>query len=305
MHYELKKGVYMTKNVVQGMRDRLYYRDPVFSFEFFPPKDEKGHETLEKSLADLAALDPAFVSVTCGAGGSTRNLTRDLVLSMQDRYDFGVMAHITATGYSRGALADLVKDYYDRGVRNFLALRGDPPQNIEGWTPPDDQPDDACEVVEIIRRIVPDVSVGVAGYPEKHPKAASMREDLKSLARKVAAGADFVVTQLFFNNESYFNFVRDARAIGVKIPILPGIMPVTRSGQVERFRELCGVNVSEALDVLLADEQAVKTRDIGVAYAAAQCADLLRQGACGIHFYTLNQSRASHTLYKILKGMGW
>ncbi len=295
----------MTKNVVDSVRERLYRRDPVFSFEFFPPKDEKGRDTLERSLAELARLDPAFVSVTCGAAGSTRDLTRDLVLSMQERYSFGVMAHITATGYSRSGLADLVADYWKRGVNNFLALRGDPPRDAPDWRPPEDQAENAREVVEIIRRVAPGACVGVAGYPEKHPQAPDMEEDLRHLRDKVAAGADFVVTQLFFNNEAYFSFVQRARSVGVKVPILPGLMPVTRAGQADRFKELCHVGVPAALEALLSADDAARTREVGIAYAAAQCADLLRRGAYGIHFYTLNQSRVCHTLYEILKGMGW
>lgn len=295
----------MTKNVVDTMRSRLYRRDPVFSFEFFPPKDDEGMKTLERSLAELAPLNPAFVSVTCGAGGAATDKTRDLVLAMQERYEFGVMAHITATGYSRSDLADLVADYRRRGVMNFLALRGDPPRDQPDWTPPEDQAKYAVEVVEIIRATAPDVSIGVAGYPEVHPEAAGPEEDLRHLAEKVAAGADFVVTQLFFNNHNYFEFVRQARRAGIKIPILPGIMPVTRSNQVERFKTLCHVRVPPALDELLADHEEVRTQRLGVSYAAAQTADLLRQGACGVHFYTLNQSRACHALFQILKAMGW
>ncbi len=295
----------MRRNIVESMRERLYRRDPVFSFEFFPPKDDKGRETLEKSVAELAKLDPAFVSVTCGAGGSTREKTRNVVLEMQNKYDFGVMAHITATGYSRSDLADLVADYARRGIGSFMALRGDPPRDNPDWQAPVDQAEDACEVVQIIRRVAPDVSIGVAGYPEKHPLAADMDVDLRSLKHKVAAGADFVVTQLFFNNESYFTFVARARALGIKVPILPGIMPVTRGGQVERFREMCGVTVPDSVCGMLSDDEEVRSRGSGIAFAAAQCADLLRRGAYGIHFYTLNQSRACHALYKILKAMGW
>jgi methylenetetrahydrofolate reductase (NADPH) len=224
---------------------------------------------------------------------------------MQDRYDFGVMAHITAMGYSRADLADLVSDYAKRGVRNFLALRGDPPRDVPDWAAPAEQPANAREVVEIIRKTAPPgVSVGVAGNPEKHPDAPSMEEDLAHLAEKVAAGADFVVTQLFFDNESYFGFVAAARRHGVKVPILPGIMPVTRAGQLERFRDLCHVKIG-GVTPLFADEAAIKERSTGVSYAAAQCADLLRRGAPGIHLYTLNQSRASHTLYTILRSLGW
>ncbi len=295
----------MKRSIVDSMRERLYRRDPVFSFEFFPPKDAKGQETLDRSVAELAPLDPAFVSVTCGAGGGTKDKTRDVVLGMQEKYDFGVMAHITATGFSRGELADLVADYARRGVGSFMALRGDPPRDNPDWQAPADQAADAREVVEIIRRVAPGVSIGVAGYPEKHPLAADMEADLLSLKRKVAAGADFVVTQLFFDNESYFAFVARARALGIKVPILPGIMPVTRGGQVERFREMCGVSVPEAVCGPLSDDEAVRAHGFGLAFAAAQCADLLRRGAYGIHFYTLNQSRACHALYKILKAMGW
>ncbi len=295
----------MTRNVAESVRERLYRRDPVFSFEFFPPKDEKGAATLERSVALLAKLNPAFVSVTCGAAGSTKELTRDLVLSMQERHDFGVMAHITAMGYSRSDLADLVADYARRGVRNFLALRGDPPRDVPDWAPPAGQPANAREVVEIIRASAPaGVSVGVAGYPEKHPDAPTMEEDLTHLAEKVAAGADFVVTQLFFDNGSYFDFVAAARRHGVKVPILPGLMPVTRTGQLERFRELCHVK-TEGVAPLFADGDAIAANSTGVSYAAAQCADLLRRGAPGVHFYTLNQSRASHTLFTILQSMGW
>lgn len=295
----------MGKNVVETMRDRLYRRDPVFSFEFFPPKDAKGWDTLNASLAELAPLNPAFVSVTCGAAGSTRELTRDLVLSMQERYDFGVMAHITAMGYSRSELADLVSDYCRRGIRNFLALRGDPPRDAPDWRPPENQAANAREVVRIIRSVARDVAIGVAGYPETHPDATNPEEDMRHLAEKVAEGADFVVTQLFFRNESYIRFVHNARRLGIKTPILPGIMPVTLPGQTKRFKELCRVDVPPALENLLSDPDTVKARGAGVAYAAAQCADLLRQGAYGIHFYTLNQSRACHTLYEIIKALGW
>jgi methylenetetrahydrofolate reductase (NADPH) len=292
-------------NVASTMRDRLYLREPVFSFEFFPPKDAAGRESLERSLASLSPLNPAFVSVTCGAAGSSRELTRDLVLSMQDRYDFGVMAHITATGYSRDELADLVADYRRRGVMNFLALRGDPPRDLPDWRPPPGQLEHAVDVVRLIRLAAPDASVGVAGYPETHPEAPDPDFDLRRLAEKAAAGADFVITQLFFDNERYFDFVRRARSIGVHIPILPGIMPVTRLGQIERFRQLCRVDVPAPLERLVVEGEEVNGLSAGVSFAAAQVADLLRRGACGVHLYTLNQSRASHAIYRIARALGW
>ncbi|MDR2390224.1 MAG: methylenetetrahydrofolate reductase, partial [Planctomycetota bacterium] len=271
----------MVRNVVASMRERLYRREPVFSFEFFPPKDKAGETTLKQSLERLAPLDPAFVSVTCGAAGSTRDRTRDLVLSMQDRYDFGVMAHITATGYSRDDLAELVIDYRRQGVMNFLALRGDPPRDQPDWRPPENQPAHAIDVVRIIRVAAPDASIGVAGYPDTHPEAENQEGDLRRLVEKVEAGADFVITQLFFDNERYFDFLARARKKGVRVPILPGLMPVTRHGQIDRFRELCRVEVPSALAQLLADADDVNARGMGISYAAAQMADLLRRGACG------------------------
>ncbi|MDR1613524.1 MAG: methylenetetrahydrofolate reductase [NAD(P)H] [Planctomycetota bacterium] len=295
-----------TPSVVETMRERLYRRDPVFSFEFFPPRDAKGGEALNNALVELSPLNPAFVSVTCGAAGSTRDLTRDLVCSLQDRYRFGVMAHITANGYSRSGLADLVKDYHARGIRNFLALRGDPPRDDPGWTPGPDQAGHAADVVKMVRDLFSDVSIGVAGYPETHPEAASAESDLRFLREKVEAGADFVVTQMVFDNAGYFAFEHRARKSGVRAPILPGIMPVTRSGQIERFEGMCKIEVPKTLRAAVRGrEDPGRVREIGIAYAAAQCADLLRRGAPGIHFFTLNQSRACHAVFAALQAMGW
>jgi methylenetetrahydrofolate reductase (NADPH) len=288
------------------MHELLYRRNPMFSFEFFPPKDEAEKKVLAASLEELAGLDPCFVSVTCGAAGSTRDLTRDLVCSFQEKYSFGVMAHVTATGYSRRELAELVKDYRRHGVMNFLALRGDPPRAGVNWTPPADQPDYALEVVKIIRDNAPGVSVGVAAYPETHPSAASPEADLQHLGEKVAAGADFAVTQMFFDNDHYVSFVERSRRAGIDVPILPGIMPITRIGQAERFETLCQVSVPTALrSALESGEKAGTTREIGVSFATAQATDLLRRGAPGIHFFTLNQSRACHTVFAALQAMGW
>ncbi|MDR1521119.1 MAG: methylenetetrahydrofolate reductase, partial [Planctomycetota bacterium] len=253
----------------------------------------------------LAPLNPAFVSVTCGAAGGTRELTRDLVLAIQERYDFAVLAHITATGHSRDDLAEMAADYRRRGIMNFLALRGDPPRDRPDWRPPANQPPHAIDVVKIIRAVVPDASIGVAGYPDTHPEAADAGNDLGRLAEKVAAGADFVITQLFFDNERYFDFVGRARKAGVHVPILPGIMPIIKADQVKRFRELCGVEVPPQLAGFLSDAGEVDNRGGGVSYAAAQIIDLLRRGASGIHLYTLNQSRASHTLCRIARSLGW
>ncbi|MDR0363248.1 MAG: methylenetetrahydrofolate reductase [NAD(P)H] [Planctomycetota bacterium] len=295
-----------TTSVVETMRGRLFRRDPVFSFEFFPPRDAKGEETLARAMAELAPLNPAFVSVTCGAAGATRHLTRDLVCSLQSRHSFGVMAHITAVGHSREELAELVKDYHSRGIRSFLALRGDPPRDEPDWTPRPNQAKNAAEVVQIIRGLFPDVSIGVAGYPETHPEAESVESDLRYLRVKVEAGADFVVTQMFFDNAGYFAYEHRARKIGVKAPILPGIMPITRAGQIERFQSMCRVEIPEQLRLAIGSkDDPHRIREIGISFAAAQCADLLRRGAPGIHFFTLNQSRAGHAVFAALQAMGW
>lgn len=296
----------MALSVAEGMRERLYHRDPVFSFEFFPPGDEAGRHALDRSIHELAPLNPAFVSVTCGAAGSTRDLTRDLVCSMQNDFGFGVMAHITAAGYSRSELAALIREYHAGGIRNFLALRGDPPRGAPAWQPRPDQARYAAEVVRIIRENAPGVSVGVAGYPETHPVAESPEADLLHLREKVEAGADFVVTQMFFDNDLYFRFIDAARKKGVKVPILPGIMPITRAGQIERFQSMCRVAVPSPLaEAIQNGREPGGAREIGVSYAAAQSADLLRRGAPGVHFYTLNQSRACHTVFAALQAMGW
>ncbi len=303
----------MSADIRESMKMRLYRREPVFSFEFFPPKDEEGERTLARSLDDLAPLGPTFISVTCGAGGSTRERTGALVGDLQRRYPFGVMAHVVACGSSAGQLAALVRDYAAAGVGSFLALRGDPPAGAPGTgpgaAPVPGQPAHADEVVRIVRANAPRASVGVAGYPETHPQAASADEDLVHLARKVAAGADFVVTQLFFDNEAYFDFVRRARRAGVRVPILPGIMPVTRAAQIERFRSLGGGRMAFPPAFLrglaAAGDDAARAREFGVAYCAAQCADLLRRGAPGIHLYTLNQSRTCHAVYEVLRALGW
>lgn len=296
----------MRETVRETVRERLYRREPVFSFEFFPPKDEKGAEGLRLAMAELAPLEPAFVSVTCGAAGSTRDLTRDVVCSLQDRYAFGVMAHITAIGYSRAELREVIRDYRRNGIRSFLALRGDPPRDNPSWRPPADQLEHARDVVELVASETEGTSVGVAGYPEVHPEAAGIDTDLAFLKAKVDAGADFVVTQMFFDNDAYFTFVHQARKAGILVPILPGVMPITRPGQIERFETLCRVAVPESLrQILASNANSERFREIGVSFATAQCADLLRRGAPGVHFFTLNQSRACHTVYASLKAMGW
>jgi len=287
------------------LRERFYRREPVFSFEFFPPKTAKGEAALREALRDLVPLRPDFVSVTYGAGGGTREATRRIVGAIRRDFGLQVMAHLTCVGHTEEEIRDLLAGYAAEGIENLLALRGDPPRGAVEWKLVLDGPKHAVDVVRLARA-AGGFCIGVAGFPEKHPEAPDAAEDLRRLREKVEAGAEFVVTQLFFDNDLYFEYVRRARKAGVTVPILPGVMPVTRAGQIERFTELSGCTIPEALLRHLAECGADEARveGIGLAYCAAQCADLLRRGAPGIHFFTLNQSRACHTVYAALHAMG-
>lgn len=286
--------------------ERLYRREPVFSFEFFPPKTEKGEQGLFEAIALLAPLKPDYVSVTYGAGGSTREKTHRWVCSIQKEYGINTMAHLTCIGHTHEEIRNLLIQYAASGITNILALRGDPPKGDAQWSTVAGGPEHAVELVRMARAAGV-FSVGVAGFPEKHPEAPTLDADLGYLRQKADAGADFVVTQLFFNNDTYFEYVARARQLGIRVPIIPGIMPITSPGQIERFKELSGCLIPPSLerDILACgqDEQAVQ--EIGLAYCAAQCADLLRRGAPGIHFYTLNKSRACHTIYSALNALGF
>lgn len=286
------------------IKDRLYHRQPVFSFEFFPPKTADGETALYATLEKLAPLRPDFVSVTYGAGGSARDRTRRIVLDVKKRFGLEVMPHLTCAGHTREEIGTMLDEYAANRVTNVLALRGDPPRDQPGWRNVPGAPEHAIELVRMAQeRGV--FSVGVAGFPEKHPEAPSMESDLAFLKAKMDAGAAFVLTQLFLDNHCYFSYVERARAAGVTIPIIPGIMPVTKRGQLERFREMCGCAVPPALEkAIAACASDAEVQEMGLAYCAAQCGELLRGGAPGLHFYTLNQSRAAVTAIAALQALG-
>jgi methylenetetrahydrofolate reductase (NADPH) len=275
---------------------------PLFSFEFFPPKDEAASLALMDTIRHLQELKPDFVSVTYGAGGSTRGKTIDLVSRIKHEIGIEPVAHLTCVGHSKGEIAAILQELSQKGIENILALRGDPPK---GETAFKAHPDGFRYASELARFITQTggFSFGVAGYPEKHPEAVSLAADLENLKRKVDAGASFVTTQLFFHNGYYFDFVARARALGVKVPIIPGIMPITNFTQVQRFARMCGAHIPaplfEELSAAPNDLEAV-TR-IGIRHAAEQCRELLQKGAPGIHFYTLNRSHATR---EILAGLG-
>ena len=275
---------------------------PVFSFEFFPPKTPVGEQNLEAALTELVKLEPAFVSVTYGAGGSTREKTIEIVKDISERYGLEAMAHFTCVAATVPELRATLDEMHAAGIDNVLALRGDPPAGQETWTATDGGFEYSRELVEMIASDYP-FAIGAACFPETHVHAASPQEDLEHLAEKVDAGVDFLITNLFFDNDAYFEFLKRARAAGISVPIIPGIMPITGVGQIERMAKKCGASIPPDLARELAvrgeDEEAV--RDFGVAYATLQCAELLAAGAPGIHFYTLNRSPATRAILSALK----
>ena len=276
---------------------------PVFSFEFFPPKDDAGTETLAKTLRDdLAPLGPSFVSVTYGAGGSTRDRTLGLVARIKTEMGIEAMAHLTCVGATRDEIGSVLDRLQSAGIENVLALRGDPPKGQAAFQPVDGGFAHASELAEFIRKRNPTLCIGGACYPEGHVECRDLGKDLLNLKRKVDAGADFLVTQLFFDAEDYFAFVRRARAAGIGLPIVPGLMPVGNLEQVKRFTAMCGARIPEGLLKRLetaGSPEAVGR--IGVEHAIGQGRALLEGGAPGIHFYTLNKSAATREIFRALR----
>ena len=279
--------------------------EPIFSFEFFPPKTAEGERALMETVDALRPLGPAYVSVTYGAGGSTRQKTVELVKRLKRESEIEAMAHVTCVGASRDEIAAVLDEVADAGVQNVLALRGDPPRGETTFVPHPGGFAHASDLVAFIRSRSDRwrFCVGAAAYPEGHVETRDLVQDLAHLGTKVRAGVDFLVTQLFFDNARFFGFVDRARAAGISLPIVPGIMPFTNVEQVERFTALCGASIPPALraalEVRRADAEGA--REMGVAYAALQCADLLRRGAPGIHFYTLNRSPSTRAIVAALR----
>jgi len=274
---------------------------PTYSFEFFPPQTDEASRALEKAISELQPLQPSFVSVTYGAGGSTRDRTRDIVIHIQRDAGITSMAHLTCIAHSREQLTSLLAEYRDAGIENLLALAGDPP------TDPEADAGDlqfAHELVELIRE-TGDFSIGVAAHPELHPRSNGDRDaDRRHLAAKLEL-ADFGITQFFFEAEPYLRMIDELAALGCTKPVLPGIMPVTNAGQVKRFAALAGAEFPPALAAQFearADDP-VAVRQLGVDLATDLCRDLLAAGAPGLHFYTLNRSTATREIYANL-GLG-
>jgi methylenetetrahydrofolate reductase (NADPH) len=278
--------------------------EPSFSFEFFPPRTDEGERNLGRALAELSRLSPTFVSVTYGAGGSTteRRKTIDIVRHLKRDYGMEAMAHFTCVGATTAELREMLDTMRDAGVENVLALRGDPPEGEDEWTATEGGLSYSRELIELIRDEY-DFAIGAACFPEVHIHATDAESDLRYLKEKVDAGARFLITQLFFDNGAYWDFVARARDLGIEVPIVPGIMPITNYEQITRFTEMCGATIPFPLlrELGLRADQPGAVADFGVAYATLQCAELLAKGAPGIHFYTLNKSPATRAILSALR----
>jgi len=275
---------------------------PCFSFEFFPPKTEEGEKNLRGALEELGKDKPSFVSVTYGAGGSTRDRTISIVKWIKQDLGIEAMAHFTCVGATVEELRATLDEIRDAGIDNVLALRGDPPQGQTEWTKTEGGLEYSTELITLIRGSY-DFAIGAASFPEVHLDAESAEADLRFAKEKVDAGASFLITQLFFDNQFYFDFVERARDIGIAVPIIPGIMPVTNYAQIKRMSDMCGASFPEQYQAELEarKDDPDATADLGVAYATLQCADLLARGAPGIHFYTLNRSPATRAILAALR----
>jgi len=283
----------------------LYGHDgPVISFEFFPPKTDKGYTALLRTIEELKQVGPSYVSVTMGAGGSTRGKTVEIVKQIQRELGITAMCHVPCISFARPELAALLDDLERAEVENVLALGGDPPKDDPDFAPPEDGFHYASELVEFIRSGPWSFSIGGGCYPEVHPRATDAAADLAHLVDKVRAGTDFLITQLFFDNRDYFAFVERARAAGIEVPIVPGIMPVASASNIKRMAALSNARLpaelEDELDRVADDDEAVA--EIGTAWATDQCRDLLARGAPGIHFYTLNRSPATRRIHAALFG---
>jgi methylenetetrahydrofolate reductase (NADPH) len=282
----------------QPISELLGLGRPLRSVEFFPPRDDAGVEALMQTAAALRRIRPDFVSVTYGAGGSTRDRTAAVSSTLRHQFGFTVMPHLTAVNHTRAEIAEVADEHFRHGIRNIMALRGDVPKGVEPENAFCDGLRYGSDVVAVLRRSHPEFCLGVGGYPETHPEAPSAEADLENLRRKVDAGASFITTQLFFENSSFYGFVDRCRAAGIGVPIIPGIMPVLSLRQITRIVTMCGASLPDRLVRRLdaAGDQAEIAEAVGIDWALAQIRDLLEQGVPGYHLYVLNRARAALAL---------
>ncbi|MGM0461251.1 MAG: methylenetetrahydrofolate reductase [NAD(P)H] [Fibrobacterota bacterium] len=279
----------------------LKNKKTTLSFEFFPPKTDRGFTKLFSTITELQSLNPDHISVTYGAGGSTRKKTHDLVCEIQRQTQLSVVSHLTCVGHSRNEIYDLLKDYSESGIENILALRGDPPANAPDFTPAEDGFAYASELVAFIKKHFPHMGIGVAGFPEGHPACPNRLKEIEYLKKKVDAGADYICTQLFYDNRDFYDFRERCEIAGIRVPILAGIMPITSLNNMKKISELAlGSRIpAKLLRSIYRSEEYIE--NIGIHWAAEQVNNLLEEGVAGIHFYTLNKSEQ---IQKICRSIG-
>lgn len=274
------------------------------SVEFFPPKDEEGGRQILHAAGEIREyVHPDFVSITYGAGGTTRERTRRYALLLKEEYGFEVMPHLTCVGSSNEEILSIVRDYEEQGICNIMALRGDPPKGETTFQPHPNGPRYAEDLVRLIRANFPEFSLGVAGYPEVHPEAVSADADLEFLRQKVAAGGDFVTTQLFYDNNNFLQFVRRARAAGIDVPIIPGLMPIRSAKQVRRFCQHIPAELEQALAEV--ENDPAGTREVGIDFCYRQMVELMDAGVHAFHLYIMNRSGMAIEVIRRLRANGY
>ncbi|MBN2480229.1 MAG: methylenetetrahydrofolate reductase [NAD(P)H] [Bacteroidales bacterium] len=283
------------------IRDLFGHSDKTFSFEFFPPRDEVSAVDFGINVGQLIKLNPSFVSVTYGAGGSGQEKTFTLVDFLQNKIGLTTMAHYTCVGSNREKIFNDMQYLQKLGIENLMLLRGDPPAGSVSFQAPKDGFSHASDLIRFVRDNY-DYSIGGAAYPEKHPEAPTLEEDIGHLKEKYQSGSDFLITQLFFNNEAYFSFVKLARERGINCRIIPGIIPITSYAQINRFANMTAAHIPHELHEKLEEykDNPDKIYQAGIDFSIGQCRDLLEKGAPGIHFYTLNKSRAAVEVFESL-----
>ena len=284
-----------------SIKSALENPKPLFSVEFFPPKNDEGGKKMLATAAAIQPYNPDFVSITYGAGGGTRETTMRYAEALQNEFNFEVMPHLTCVGHTRDELLEILEDFAVAGFRNVMALRGDPPKGETVFQPVDGGLSYGSDLVSLIKENFPDFSIGVGGYPEKHPEASDPSTDLAHLQTKVDAGADFITTQLFFENQVYFDFVSSCRKTGISIPILPGLLPVLSLGQVRRFCNMCDAKLPSQLESRLEKSAEENQPKVGSSWASNQIIELLEKGAPGYHIYALNKTQST---LEILESLG-
>jgi methylenetetrahydrofolate reductase (NADPH) len=280
----------------------LRKHNPAISFEFFPPKTPQAFQELFQSISALMPLKPAYVSVTYGAGGSTRERTHDLVVKLRKETDLTIVSHLTCVGSGRQEIHQILSKYQASGIHNIMALRGDPPKGSTEVEIPEDGFPFASDLVMFIKQQFPDMGVGVAGFPEGHPGTPNRLVEMDHLKRKIDAGADYICTQLFFDNRDFFDFCERCEVVGIKVPIIAGIMPITsRKGMVRMSELALGARIpAKLLRAMDRAENDAYAERVGIHWATEQVVDLVDHKVKGIHFYTLNKSKATLKIYESL-----